>query len=497
TALTDGILWGLAGLFFLLPDSAPHQMILLTMIVGIPAGSIFATSYWPRTNFFFALPAISLAALGLVLQGSPASVGMAIGMLVYLVILYRMMQQAHAAAMHAIRLKYENLELVGQLREQRDAAEQANVAKSRFLAAASHDLRQPLHALGLFVTALRERNRHAELREIVAHIERCVTALGSLFEALLDVSRLDAGVVEPRPVHFALRTVLDRLAPEYEPQARAQGLDFSVAGGDILAHSDPALVERILRNLLSNALRYTPRGAVQVTARDVGAQVEIAVRDTGPGIPPDKREEVFMEFVQLANPERDRTKGLGLGLAIVRRLATLLDGTVVLDAAEGGGSEFRVRLPRGDAAAIVATVEPLALATIPFAGWLVVVIDDERAVREAMQVLLEGWGCVALTAESAVDAVQRLHAAGRRPDVIIADYRLRENATGAEAIGLLQREFGAAIPGFIITGDTAPERLQEASASGHLLLHKPVQPGKLRALLANLQRAVARDTASR
>lgn len=489
-ALSEGVMWGIAGLLFLVPDSVPHQTMLLTMLVGMPAGAIFSTSYWPRSMFAFAVPALSLTALGLVLQGSDASVGLAVALMLYLVILKGMTLRANQSAMHAIGLRFENLDLVAQLRVQKDAAEQANVAKSKFLAAASHDLRQPLHALGLFTTALNERIRYPAVRSIVGNIDRCVAALGSLFEALLDISRLDAGVVEPRRVHFALSTVLERLAVEYEPQARAKNLMFEIAGSEQVLYSDPALVERVLRNLFVNAIHYTLQGSVRVDAQSVGGQVEITVRDTGPGIPPDKHEEIFREFVQLANPERDRAKGLGLGLAIVRRLTTLLDGTATVESEVGGGSCFRVRLPRGEPSAVVTAVEETpALPARPFANWLIVVIEDEQTVREAMRVLLDGWGCEAITVEDAAAAASALRAAGRLPDAIVADYRLREGATGAQAIDQLQAEFGAAIPACIITGDTAPERLQEARASGYLLLHKPVQPGKLRAVLASLHRS--------
>ncbi len=488
--LIDGFAWGTAGLLFLVPDSAPHQVILLASIIGIPAVSIFSTSYWPRVQYAFLVPALSLTAIELARQGSEVSVALAVGLIAYLVSFFRVMTHAHRAAMRAIELRFENLDLVAQLRVQKEAAEQANVAKSKFLAAASHDLRQPLHALGLFITALNERIRYPEVRSIVDNINRCVAALGSLFEALLDVSRLDAGVVEPKRVHFALRTVLERLAAEYKPQARAKGLTFEMTGGEQVLYSDPALVERILRNLFVNAICYTPQGGVRVDALNANGQVEISVRDTGPGIPLDKHEEIFREFVQLANPERDRTKGLGLGLAIVRRLASLLDGTVTVESGVGDGSLFRVRLPRGEPSAVTTAAEEVPdLPARPFAGWLIVVIDDEQTVREAMQVLLDGWGCATVTAEDAAAAASALRAAGRLPDAIVADYRLREGTTGAQAIDQLQAEFGASIPACIITGDTAPERLQEARASGYLLLHKPVQPGKLRAVLTSLQRA--------
>lgn len=490
TGLADGLIWGCAGVTFYVPEALPQQVVLLVMIIGISAGSVITTSWWPPVQYAYSVPAVGLTAVALAVRGSAGDLALAGALAVYLAMLYHVARQANRAVMETIALRFENLDLIGLLRREKAIAEQANVAKSRFLAAASHDLRQPLHALGLFVTALNERGRHPGLRGIVENINRCVAALGSLFDTLLDVSRLDAGVVEPKRVHFALRSLLERLALEYEPQGRVKGLIFGIAGGEQVVYSDLALTERILRNLLGNAVRYTSQGGVWIEAHAAGDQVEIAVRDTGPGIPPDKREEVFHEFVQLGNPERDRANGLGLGLAIVRRLVALLDGTVTVEAAAGGGSVFRVRLPRGEPSAVATMMEEvLTLPAKPFVGRVIVVIDDERAVREAMQVLLDGWGCDTVVAEDAAGAAQALRAADLVPDVVIADYRLRDSATGVQAIEQLQAEFGATLPGFIITGDTAPERLQEARASGYLLLHKPVQPGKLRAALTNLRRA--------
>lgn len=481
--LCSGIAWG-SGAFLIFPqDSFVLQIFVAAAMLGLAAGLTANTLANVSVIYAFLLAGVTPYAAVFVLQGTLLHEVIALMIAIFVL-------GTIAMARNNSRMFIELITLRLEMGTQRDLAEQANVAKSKFLAAASHDLRQPLHALVLFVTALNERIRYPEVRDIVDNIHRCVAALNSLFEALLDVSRLDAGVVEPKRAHFVLGMVLNRLAPEYEPQAVAKGLTLGISGGEQVINSDPALVERILRNLIGNAIRYTSRGAVRVEAQGRGDQVEIAVHDTGPGIPPERREEIFHEFVQLTNPERDRTQGLGLGLAIVRRLVGLLQGTVRVESAVGGGSVFRVTLPRGELSAVVAPVplETSLSPARPFTGLLMVVIDDERAVREAMQTLLDGWGCIVVTAEDAAGVRQALHSSGRRPDIFIADYRLREAVTGAQAIAQLQAEFGATIPGLIITGDTAPERLQESRASGYLLLHKPVQPGKLRTVLVNLLR---------
>jgi len=481
SALLDGLVWGVAGIVFLVPDSSALQMLLITMIVGTSAGSIFATSFWPRTEFAFSVPSVGLTAASLAMQGTQGGIGMAIALLVYLGILARIMQQAHATTLEAIRLRFENLALVEELRAQKELAEQANVAKSRFLAAASHDLRQPLHALGLFVAALRDRTTDAAAQPLVDKIARSVGALEQLFNALLDVSRLDAGVVEPKPRHVRLRELLQRLALDFAPLARAKGLEWRCQGPDLVVHTDPALLETILRNLLSNAIRYCEKGSVALEWRLAGGQVAVTVRDTGIGIAPEHQREIFREFFQLQNPERDRDKGLGLGLAIVERLTRLMDCRLTLRSAPGVGSTFEIALPLGNADAVGAEAPPAAEAELgEDGGRLVLVIDDEAAVREAVTILLEDWGYQVVAAASADEAMAALT---RAPDVIVADYRLREERTGAEAIRQIQRAWGSAIPALIVTGDTGPDRLRQARESGYAVLHKPVQPAKLRTFL--------------
>lgn len=487
TALWDGVVWGAAGVLFFLPDSVPHQVLMVTMVVGIPAGSVFVTSYWPQVQYAFAIPAVGLMALKLMSVGSPAWLGLGIGMWVYLVILYQIMRRAHRAALDAILLRFENLDLIEQLREQKEAAEQANIAKSKFLAAASHDLRQPLHALTLFTTALQERGSRSTDQGIVESIRRCVSALDDLFQSLLDISRLDAGIVEASPAHFKLRPLIERLAHEYAPQASARKVRLDWECADLVAYSDPALVERIMLNLLSNAIRYTDNGRIKIDVTPVRDSIAIGVTDTGVGIPYDKQEEVFHEFVQLQNPERDRTKGLGLGLAIVRRLANLLGCRVELRSRPGEGSRFIFEIPVGDEQALAQSPSQSRFAlTNHLAGKTIIVIEDEAEVREGTRVLLEGWGCSVIAAEELTGALAQLEETGDYPDIVIADYRLREGVTGAEVIERLQAIYGASLPGLIITGDTAPERLQEAQASGYQLMHKPVQPAKLRTLLNKL-----------
>jgi signal transduction histidine kinase/CheY-like chemotaxis protein len=383
-----------------------------------------------------------------------------------------------------VRLRIQTSHLAQSLKVQKEIAERANVAKSNFLAAASHDLRQPVHAVGLFVGALRNVAMPPEGLHLVEQIETSMAAMDNLFSGILDISRLDAGVVDVYRKPFLIQPLLDRICRDHIEEASAKGVDLVTVRSRAVVYADPVLIERILRNLVSNAVRYTERGRVVVGCRR-GAALRIEVWDTGPGVPPDQRERIFQEYFQLGNPERDRAKGLGLGLAIVRRLTTLLGCELVLRSELGRGSCFSVAVPLADQADDVRDDDDEASA-IMFGRGLVLVIDDEVAIREAMAALLTGWGHDVVTAGSGEEILARVVEGVARPDLIICDYRLRAGETGIEVIDSLRSEYNATIPAMLITGDTAPDRLAEARASGLLLLHKPVPNGKLRAAVAHL-----------
>jgi signal transduction histidine kinase len=485
----SGITWGAAGVLFFLPDSAGHLVLLYTSIMGLAAGSMIVTAYWLPGFYAMAIPAISMSAARLAYEGTFEYQGLGVLMMMYLSIIIMVGRNQKQSAYEAIQLRFENLDLIDQLRDQKQVAENANIAKSKFLAAASHDLRQPLHALTLFVATLNEKIRFPEVRVVVDNIKHSVTALEGLFNALLDISRLDAGIVQPKIIAANIKPLFQLLSDEYAPQTRSQGLEWNMHCDDIAARTDPVLLETILRNLISNAIRYTPHGSIELRCRAQDDQVVIEIQDTGIGISAENQDEVFDEFVQLQNPERDRTKGLGLGLAIVKRLVNLLHHKLHMHSVPGIGTHFRIQLP------IAETVITPLPETIDWQkdssgkGLRVLVIDDEAVVLTAVDSLLSEWGYEVFVADSAEEALNSLHAA---PDVIIADYRLRQNLTGIEAIHAVHARWGSHIPALIITGDTGPEQLREASQSGYSLLHKPVQPGRLRAFLRQVARGAGK-----
>ncbi len=482
--LCGGVVWGAGAVWLMTPDTT-QQLIVMLFISATASGAVPAFGSWLPAVWAYVVPAMLPFMLWSATRGDPLHLALTLMGLVFTSAFLLLGWRFNANLVAALRLRFENIDLLEDVRRQKALAEQANVAKSRFLAAASHDLRQPVHALGMFVSALRARQMDAEAQRLVEQLDGSVEALDSLFVALLDISRLDAGIVQPHVADFAIQPMLQRVCADHAAEARDKGLRLVLHPTRVNVRSDPVLVERIVRNIVGNAVRYTDRGRVVVGCRRVGGRLSLQVWDTGPGIPPDKQQRVFEEFYQLDNPERDRAKGLGLGLAIVQRLAALLDAPLALDSTPGKGSVFKLRLALSEGAPLPAarSAEPLPVAQ---RGGLILVVDDEPAIQEAMRSLLGGWGHQVIAAGSCEQMLQRVAACESRPDLIICDYRLRGEESGIAVIQRLQQEFNHDIPAMLVTGDTGPDRLQEAQASGLLLLHKPVSRGKLRAAIGNL-----------
>jgi signal transduction histidine kinase len=364
--------------------------------------------------------------------------------------------------------------------QRRRAAEDAHFARSRHLAAASHDLRQPLHALGLFADALEKRVADPEARALVARMRSSATALREMFDALIDLSRLEQDAVQPAVAELDLDLLLERIADEAEPAARAKGLALRREPCGLRVRSDPVLLGRILQNLLVNAVRYTRAGEVALRAEARGGAVQIAVSDTGPGIPAERREAIFREFVRLESD--DSVQGLGLGLAIVERLARLLGHPLSLESEPGRGSCFAVTVPLA-----TSRPEPLRRAAAPdLAGRRILVIDDDLDILLGMRALLEEWGAQALLAASSAEALESFDP-DAAPDAVIADYRLGD-ARGTEVVEALRGRAGRRIPALVVTGSRSPELHEELARHGLPYLSKPLAPARLRAALAELLR---------
>ncbi|MBP2299703.1 hybrid sensor histidine kinase/response regulator [Azospirillum picis] len=369
--------------------------------------------------------------------------------------------------------------------EAKAEAEQANLSKSKFLASASHDLRQPLQSMMLFASVLQPHVQGEQGAKALAHLGRGLDALKELLDSLLDISRLDAGVVDPTLEDFDVGSILGPIITAYDGVARSKGLALEATACSASVRSDRTLLARMIRNLLENAVRYTRAGAIRVTCHADGGRLRIAVSDTGIGIPADHLARIWEEFHQVANQERDRSQGLGLGLAIVRRLSALLDHPVDVRSTPDQGSVFTISIPLGAAVADPAP-EPASFAPPPgVRNRFAVIIDDDAMVLLGLTTLLEDWGYRVLTATSAERALAGLAGAGRRPDIILCDFSL-PHCTGTETILKIRRRYGADLPGILLTGETDGEVAREASRHGLHLIHKPVTPRQLAATIQEL-----------
>ena len=486
-AFVEGIVWLLGAFWLTSPTDINQELIVafLAAIMGIGAVPVFGVHY--QTYVLFMVPVIAPHLYFSLFYNYSYHELMAGFVVIYLIALPFIARIFNRQIVGGFELRFENMALIDDLRRQKQLADQANLAKSRFLASASHDLRQPIHALSLFIGALRARKMDADARRLVDHISGSVSAMDELFGSLLDISKLDAGAVEPQIEAMAIAPLLERLCREHRQDAAAKGIALRFVPSTAVVKSDPVLLERIVRNLLANAVHYTGSGRILVGCRCVADFVTIEIWDTGPGIAPEFQAQVFEEFYQIGNPERDRSKGLGLGLAIVKRIAPLVDCSLTLASEQGRGSVFRLRVPRAASGAIPAQGTETPNAVVMPTG-MILVVDDELAIQQAIAALLTSWGHQAIVAGSLHEMRAQLVDCAEKPNLSICDFRLRSGETGLATIAGLQADHGGGIPAMLITGDTAPDRISEAQASGYLLLHKPLSNSKLRAAIGNLMR---------
>lgn len=480
--MIDAMIWG-ALPWLTLDTASMTDSVLLTSIIAAIVGSAMSRLS-PVLPVFLVYAStllfILIARLWTIEDTDYQLVGVA--SLLYLYTLGIIARNNSRELCKSINLRFENVALIDQLKEKtkiaetaKNEAEKANLAKSKFLAAASHDLRQPIHAQGLFMEVLSRTKLDGHQQQLLNSARVTSEDSSEMLNTLLDFSRIEAGVIEPHRQSFYLQPLFNKIEKELAPQADANNILYRSRETTVAVDSDPVLVELILRNLVTNAIRYTNSGGVLVACRRRGNQVVIEVWDTGIGIDATHQEEIFSEFHQLGNPERDRRKGLGLGLAIANGLARTLGHDLSINSTVQRGSVFRLSLP-------VAISKPVETATKPY-GKLkllnirVLVIDDDPVVNTGMFHLLSDWGCECDVAESIDEAVSRVRA--NSPDVVICDYRLRDHQTGVEAIATLRKLLNKTLPAILITGDTAPERLRDAKISGVPLLHKPVLPNEL------------------
>jgi Na+/proline symporter/signal transduction histidine kinase/CheY-like chemotaxis protein len=393
------------------------------------------------------------------------------------------LERANATLERRVRERTEELtRLNTELARAKSEADEANISKTRFLAAASHDLLQPLHAARLYVTSLADRKVEGDAGRLVTNIGDSLEAIEELLGALLDISRLDAGALKPSIASFRISDILRSLEIEFAPIAREKGLDLHFVQSSAPIQSDRILLLRLLQNLTSNAIKYTPHGRVLIGCRRRGKSLQIDVYDRGLGIPENKRGDIFKEFYRLDQGARI-ARGLGLGLSIVQRMARVLNHGLALDANRGGGSHFSVTVPISDKITHIGTIaNVMAASRMPLEGALIVCVENDPAIIDGMRTLLTGWGAEVIAETDGAGAIAAIEALGRTPTGMLVDYHL-DRGNGLAVIRDIRERFGQSLPAILITADRSPSVREAIRSSNIRLFNKPIKPAALRAML--------------
>ncbi len=492
-------------LAFTAPDNVAPLLVGIMLVAGCAVGAASVAGSQRAFVGFCSLPFV-LMVVGWAWRGDTLGIALCVGIVTLYLVLFASVRDHGRNLRELMGLVEDNARLSGALEAERDRAEAASEAKTRFFAAASHDLRQPLHALSINATTLEilaRRDANPMIRELSQSINRALNQSNSLLDSLLDISNLDANAVQPQLRATDLGALLASVREEFAALAAQKGLALTVDVPTTTtttaapALTDPDLLRRILNNLVGNALKFSHTGGVTLGAArapesDGASAWRVFVSDTGPGIPASEQERVFEEFYQIGNPSRDRSKGLGLGLSIVKRTAALLGAPLQLTSRSGAGTcvELRVMLaeiPQDASADAAEEAADGALETGMLAGLRVLVVDDEAEILNSLQGLLAQLGCEVRCAQDGHAALAWI-AHGFAPEVLLMDHRLRDES-GTEVIARVCAVLGP-VPAVIVTGDTEPATIQLAHAAGHRVIHKPVQGTQL---IRALREAIGRS----
>jgi signal transduction histidine kinase len=492
-----GTTWGLAPWIFLPPENLPLTSLMMLVLLGMSSGGIASLAPYRRGIFSFTIPVLLGLASALLWQGGGVNLFLAVCTLAYLYVNLSFGLQQNKLLTEALRTRYEKEDLAQRLSEQAQRlveqvriAEHANLEKTRFLASASHDLRQPLHSIGLFGAALLVKCKSTPNEPLVLNLMLCVDALEASFTAMLDVSKLDAGVVEVKSQPVALVHLFRRLETSFGRQAEALGLALRFKPGGKCIYGDPILMERLLGNLVHNALKFTQLGGVVLVARTRENHVSVEIWDSGTGIDANEIPRIFDEFYQLNNPERERSKGLGMGLSIVQRLANLMDMPLTVYSKVGRGTVFKLLVPLAGPQHEQVLSAP-RVSTHPtvnsLSGKRVLIVDDVENVRGSTAAVLSLYGLHVETADGLQQALEIALRPKQYLDAVITDLRLRHGENGIHLVDELNARLGRKLPALLVTGDIAPERVQLAQQSGLRVLYKPVNVDDLLEALRELQ----------
>jgi len=473
SSLAFGLLWGMGPALFMNLSDMVNLVTFSVLILGVLSSSAYFLSIIPPLFYLFFVPVLLCYCAIVFWEGMYI---IAAATMLFLAFLAWMSHQIHRMMFAVYAARYENELLAESLCHEKEQVEKASRAKTRFLAAASHDLRQPLQAQRLFAEAIKARSHNTALNQLGSQLIESQHAMQLMLDELLDISRLDAGIVAPNLSAVSLYAIFIRLHADFTPLAESRGLRFHLhwPPNDAVVHCDPGLLDRILLNLLNNAIRYTLTGSVMLAARQRGQRWRIEVRDSGIGIPINQQQDIFEEFRQLDNAARDRSRGLGLGLSIVQRLCQLLAYPLSLTSCPENGSVFAIEIPIWTGP--VASDEKTSPNFTALAGLTALAIDDDQAIREALKASLQTFGVIVHTAANRDEAIQILKY--HLPDVMIVDYRLSGFDNGLDVIESL-RGSNHEIPAILLTGDTAPEKLVELGKTKCTVLHKPISLNNL------------------
>ena len=490
STLFHAALWGLLSVVLLEPSPAVAESVLHTSLVAIAMGGAVRMPGLPRLADTHTALVLAPLALRDLMTGQSEQWLMAL--LVFLIGIYAVISrrnQTHALVeIHNQRMR--NADLIAALKRENDrseaarhAAEEATSARTRFFAAANHDLRQPLHAMGLLSQSLLEQGGRADVGEVAGHLVECVDGMAQVVDDLLEITRMDAGSMEPQWSVFMLDELLRECGRPHGASARAKGLQLRTEIAPVAVRSDRAMLARVVSNLLSNAIRYTRAGTVRLRTQAVGEQLLLLVEDTGIGIATTQQVRIFEEFYQVGNPARDRRLGLGLGLATVKRLSDLLGLGITVQSTQGLGSVFSLRLPlAATLAGAGAAIGPVADTHLPGIR-RVLVVEDDADSRHALVGLLRSWGCEAVGAGGAAEGIALLDG-GFAPEALVVDLRLADGTSGIDAVRTLRCALQCdALPAVLVTGDVGSAHMRLAQASGLPVMVKPVKPAQLRAFL--------------
>ena len=480
--------WGLAPVMFFPANDPAYAAAMVLGLLAIAVGGLTTIVADREGACLWLLPIVVPLPLALLRHDRPIYVVLAIFILIFAAISLRLVLHLHNVLRSTLRAEFENGALVRRLHQQIELTAQTSREKSQFLASASHDLRQPLHALSFFGATLERRMAHSIDQPLIHNMMRSIEALDASFGAILDISKLDAGAVEPHVQSFPIRDLFRRLQMSFAGQAEEAGLQLRFSAGSKIVTSDPQLLERIMANLVQNGLRYSRPGmGVSVVARRRRGGISLEVWDSGIGIEESELPKIFAEFYQVANPGRDRGKGLGMGLAIVKRLSELLGHELTVRSKLGSGSVFRIWVARTH----VEQMDEFAVGAETIPGVLddrrtVLLIDDEEAIRTSVGELLAEWGYEVIAVPTIKDAVAATRKRDGMIDVVISDLRLRQGEDGLRAIEEVRQACGFAVPALLVSGDTAQEQVLRVHESGHIVLYKPVQAKELLIVLKKL-----------